>query len=127
MTVVQRAVAAVPLVLIPALGATQGGFKPDTWVWAGALAAWACALALVFGNDPGALRAAWPWAAATGALLLWTLASWISSALPAQSILEARRTLLYLIVVRALLLLARREAPRFLVPSTHAARPESLL
>ena len=39
----QRAVAAVPLVLVPALGAVQGGFQPDAWVWAGGVAAWACA------------------------------------------------------------------------------------
>ena len=38
MTGVQRAVAAVPLVLVPALGVVQGGFSPDAWVWAGALA-----------------------------------------------------------------------------------------
>ena len=121
MTAVQRAVAAVPLVLVPALGAVQGGFQPDAWVWAGAIAAWACALALVLMNDPGALRQAWPWAAAAGALLLWTLASAIWSAHAAQSVLEARRMLLYAAVVLALLLLARRDAPRLLVPATHLA------
>jgi hypothetical protein len=118
---VQRAVAAFPLVLVPALGATQGGFQPDAWVWAGALAAWACALALVLSRDPGALRRAWPWAAAAGLLLLWTLASALWSANAAQSVLEARRMLLYAAVVFALLLLARRDAPRLLVPATHLA------
>jgi hypothetical protein len=117
----QRAVAAVPLVLIPALGSVQGGFQPDTWVWAGAIAAWACALAVVVSQDAGALRRAWPWAAASGALLLWTLASTAWSAHPAQSALEARRALLYAAVVLALTLLARRDATRFLVPATHAA------
>ena len=116
----QRAVAAVPLVLVPALGAVQGGFQPDTWVWAGAIAAWACALAVVVTQDAGALRRAWPWAAASGALLLWTLASALWSARPAQSVLEARRTLLYVAVVLALLLLARRGATHLLVPATHA-------
>jgi O-Antigen ligase len=117
----QRAVAAVPLVLIPALGSVQGGFQPDTWVWAGAIAAWACALAVVVSQDAGALRRAWPWAAASGALLLWTLASVVWSAHPAQSVLEARRALLYAAVVLALTLLARRDGTRFLVPATHAA------
>ena len=117
----QRAVAAVPLVLIPALGSVQGGFQPDTWVWAGAIAAWACALAVVVTADAGALRTAWPWAAASGALLLWTLASAIWSVHAAQSVLEARRTLLYAAVVLALTMLARRDASRFLVPTTHAA------
>jgi hypothetical protein len=121
MMAVQRAVAAVPLVLIPALGFIQGGFQPDTWVWSGALAAWACAVTLVLTDDAGALRRAWPWVAASGALLLWTLASAIWSVHAAQSVLEARRTLLYAAVVLALTLLARREASRFLVPGTHAA------
>ena len=117
----QRAVAAVPLILIPALGATQGGFQPDAWVWSGAIAAWASAIALVAATSPGALRRAWPWLAASGALLLWTLASLLWSAHAAQSLLEARRTLLYVAVVLALLLLARRGAPRLLVPATHLA------
>ena len=47
--------AAVPLVLVPALGLAQSGFSPDTWVWAGALAAWAAALAVVVSDDAGAL------------------------------------------------------------------------
>src|SRR5207247_1948716 len=114
-------VAAIPLVLVPALGLTQGGFQPDAWVWAGALAAWAAAIAVVVSPNPGALRRQWPWAAASGALLLWTLASATWSVHAAQSVLEARRTLLYAAVVLALLLLARRDASRLLVPATHIA------
>jgi O-antigen ligase len=114
-------VAAVPLVLIPALGAVDGGFHPGAWVWSAALAAWASALALVFSSDPGGLRRAWPWAAAAGALLLWTILSAVWSADPTQTVLEARRTLLYAAVVLALLLLARDQAPKALVPATHAA------
>ena len=111
----QRAVAAVPLVLVPALGATQGGFQPDAWVWAGAIAAWGAAIALAVGTSPGALRRAWPWLAASGALLLWTFASTLWSAHAAQSLLETRRTLLYVAVLLALVLLARRGATRLLV------------
>lgn len=116
-----RAVAAIPLVLVPALGAVQGGFQPDTWVWAGALAAWASAVCVVVASSPGALRRAWPWAVATGALLVWTLLSTIWSVHAAQSLLEARRTLVYLAVVLALLLLVRRNATGVLVPATHIA------
>jgi hypothetical protein len=115
------AVAAVPLVLVPALGAVQGGFDPDAWVWAGALAAWASAVAVVVGDEPGALRRAWPWVVATVGLLLWTLASATWSAAPAQSVLEARRTLVYAAVVLALVLLVRRGATRLIVLSTHGA------
>lgn len=121
MTGVRRAAAAVPLVLVPALGVVQGGFSPDAWVWAGALAAWACAVALVLTADAGALRCAWPWALATGALLLWTILSALWSPHAAQSVLEGRRTLLYAAVVLALLVLARHNAQRLLVPATHIA------
>lgn len=114
-------VAAVPIVLVPALGAVQGGFQPDAWVWAGALAAWACALAVAVSASPGALRRAWPWALGSAALLVWTLLSAIWSAHRSQSVLEARRMLVYAAVVLALVLLARREAARLLVPATHAA------
>ena len=113
------AVAAVPLVLVPALGAVQGGYLPDTWVWATPLTAWAVALAALFGGG-GALRREWPWAAAALGLLAWTAASTIWSAERSQSWLEARRMVLYATVVLALLALARRGAATALVLGTHA-------
>jgi hypothetical protein len=109
------------MLLVPALGVFQGGFRPDTWVWAGALAAWAAALGVVMSDRGGALRATWPWLAAGGALLLWTLASALWSAEPQQSVLEARRTLVYVAVVLALLVLARSHATQTLVVATHVA------
>src|SRR5205809_101621 len=74
--------AGIPLVLIPALGFAQGGYQPGAWVWAGAVAAWACAVAVVVTADPGALRRAWPWALAWAGVLLWTIlsASWSAHA-----------------------------------------------
>ena len=112
--------AAVPLVLVPALGAVQGGFQPDSWVWAGALAAWAAAVALIASSSPGLLRAQWPWAAAAAAVLVWTALSAIWSSRTSQSILEARRAVVYAAVVLALLLLARRGATRAIVLATCA-------
>ena len=116
----RASVAAIPLVLIPALGVQQGGFDPSAWVWAGALAAWAAALGFVL-SGTNRLRRDWPWALAAAALLLWTLASAIWSAAPSQSLLEARRTLLYGAVVLALLVLARRHSARLLPAATHLA------
>ncbi|MFZ1879269.1 MAG: O-antigen ligase family protein [Gaiellaceae bacterium] len=112
--------AAVPLVLVPALGAVQGGFAPDAWVWSATLAAWAAALGLVLGGT-GRLRREGPWVVATAALVLWTLASALWSAVPAQSLLEARRALLYGAVVLALVVLARRHAAPVLLAATHIA------
>jgi len=114
------AVAAIPLLLIPALGAVQGGFQPDAWVWSGALAAWAAALGLVLGEGSDRLRRDWWWVLAAGALLLWALASWLWSAEPAQSLLEARRMIIYAAVVLALVVLARRHSARLLLAGTHA-------
>jgi hypothetical protein len=107
----------VPLVLVPALGAVQGGFLPDAWVWAGALAAWAAALGLILTDRGGD----WLWPTAAIALLLWTLASTLWSAEPRQSLLEARRTLVYAAVVLALVALARRSSTWTLVLATHVA------
>jgi hypothetical protein len=117
----QRAVAAVPLVLVPALGAAQGGFSPDTWVWSGALAAWGAAVVLVVGRRPGALRRGWPWAVSALLLLGWTALSAVWSTRASQSILDARRTVVYAAVVLALVLLARRGANAVLVPATQLA------
>jgi hypothetical protein len=112
--------AAVPLVLVPALGAVQGGFAPDAWVWSGTLAAWAAALGLVLGST-GRLRREGLWVVAAAALVLWTLASALWSTVPAQSLLEARRALLYAAVVLALVVLARRHAAPVLLAATHVA------
>jgi O-antigen ligase len=115
------AVAGVPLLLVPALGAVQGGFDPDAWVWAGALAGWAAALGLTLTGRSGALRRAWPWPAAGGALLLWTLASSLWSVEPAQSVLEARRTVVYVAAALAVVVLARTGSSWTLVVATHVA------
>jgi O-antigen ligase len=59
---------------------------------------------------------------AAAALVLWTLASALWSAVPAQSLLEARRTLVYAAVVLAFVVLARRHAaPVVLLAATHIA------
>jgi O-antigen ligase len=110
--------AVIPLALVPALGAVQGGFQPDSWVWAGALAAWAAAVALIASTSPGLLRAQWPWVAAAAAVLVWTALSAIWSSRTSQTILEARRAVLYAAVVLALVLLARRGATRAIVLGT---------
>ena len=114
------AVAAIPLLLIPALGVDQGGFLPGAWVWSGALAAWAAALGLVLGEGADRLRREGWWVLAAGALLIWTLASRLWSVEPAQSVLEARRMVVYAAVVLALVVLARRHSAGLLIAGTHA-------
>jgi O-antigen ligase len=118
--VARFAVAVIPFLLIPSLGAIQGGFHPDAWAWSGALAAWAAALGLVLGEGSDRLPEDWGWPLAGGVLLLWTLASWLWSAEPPQSLLEARRMVTYAAVVLALVVLARRHSARPLLSGTHA-------
>jgi O-antigen ligase len=121
MSLSRIAVAGVPLVLVLALGAVQGGFGPDTWVWAGALAGWAAALGLTLTDRAGGLRRTWLWPASGGALLLWTLASSRWSAVPAQSVLETRRMIVYAAAVLALVVLIRAGSPWVIAVATHLA------
>ncbi|MFL5929500.1 MAG: O-antigen ligase family protein [Gaiellaceae bacterium] len=116
----RAAVALVPLALVPALGAAGGGFQPDTWVWAGALAAWGAAVAVTVTDHPGALRVGWPWLLGAATFLLWTLASTLWSVEPAQSLLEARRMVVYAAVALALVVLARRGGGSTVVAGAHA-------
>jgi O-Antigen ligase len=115
----RAAVAAIPLVLIPALGAAQGGFSPDAWVWSGTIAAWLAALGLFLGDSARLRRDVW-WVLAAASLLAWTLASAVWSAEPGQSVLEARRMLVYAAIVLALVVLARRRSSTLLLAATHA-------
>ena len=117
----RTAVAGISLSLVPALGVVQGGFQPDAWVWAGTLAAWAAALGLVVTRRGGMLDSTWRWPAAAGALLVWTLASTLWSAEWQQSLLEARRTIVYVAVALALVILARSQATWTVVTATHVA------
>src|SRR5579871_1209194 len=116
-----RMIGALPFVLVLALGVAQGGFFPDSWVWATPLAAWAAALVAVLGTGGGALRREWAWPLVALALTGWTALSALWSIESSQSLLEARRTALYATVVLALLSLARRYSARDLVVATHAA------
>ena len=113
--------ALVPVVLVVPLGLDQGGFDPSAWVWAAAFAAWGGALSVTLGWDVASVRRARLWAALTGALLLWTTTSLLWSGRRTQTVLEARRTVVYVSVVLALALLARRGATRVLVGATQAA------
>jgi O-antigen ligase len=90
-------------------------------VWSGAIAAWGAALGIVFTDALGWSHLTWLWLGGACGLLVWTILSTVWSAHPAQSVLEARRTVVYVAVAFALVVLARRGATRLLVASTHVA------
>jgi O-Antigen ligase len=85
------------------------------------LAAWAAALALALGARAAALHRERAWVTLALALLGWTLLSTLWSPEQAQSLLEARRTVVYAAVVLALVVLARRGSALILVAATQLA------
>lgn len=111
----------VPPALVVALGLDQGGFDPSAWVWAGALGAWAAAMAAVSLPALPASRRGWLWVAAGGALLAWTTASALWSDRRTQTFLEARRTTVYVALALALVAAAQRGSARRIAVLTHAA------
>jgi len=113
--------AAVAFTLVAALAFANGGFDPGAWVWAGAVAGWAAAVGLLLRGSAGALPAAWPWPALAALLAAWTLASRAWSPAPAQSLLDARRDVVYAAIVLALVVLAGRGGTWALVAAVHAA------
>jgi hypothetical protein len=98
-----------------ALAFDQSGFFPHAWVWAAVLFFWVSILALVL---PGDVRIGRPAAGLLAALALltgWTLLSRFWSAVPAQTLLEARRDLVYLGAAAAALIGCSRFGARNLV------------
>jgi len=111
----------VPPALVVALSLDQGGFDPSAWVWSGALAAWVAATAAVAIRDLRPSRRASTWLASSAAVLVWVALSWLWSDRRVQTVLEARRTIVYVAVVLALVVVVRRETARHLLVLTHAA------
>jgi O-antigen ligase len=89
------------------LAVDQGAYFPESWGLPALALLWVAMLVLVFGEPrvPGPLSLA-TLAAAIG-LTAWTGLSVVWSAVPARSVLELERAVLYLAAVFAALLLAR--------------------
>ena len=93
--------------LVVGLALANGGYFPTAWTWTAVLVLWLTATALVLGVGVRPQRAEWALLAAFGGLLAWTALSALWST-PATALPEAERTLMYLAVAGALLLLVRR-------------------
>jgi hypothetical protein len=107
--------------LVVALALVQGGFDPPAWVWSGALAAWAAATAAVAGRELRVSRPAWAWTCSACAVLGFVALSWLWSDRRTQTVLELRRTALYVATVLALVVLVRRAAVRQLLVALNLA------
>jgi O-antigen ligase/polysaccharide polymerase Wzy-like membrane protein len=116
-----RRVAAGAAVLVCALALDSGGYFPRSWVWCSVVCFWAAALAL--GTAP-AIRVGRAGAAFAGSMALltgWTLLSAVWSVEPAQSVLDARRDLVYVAVALGVVAAAPRRFAAALGPAVLAA------
>jgi hypothetical protein len=112
---VRGAAPVVIAALTAALAFDQAGFFPHSWVWAAVLFFWVAIVALVLVGEARIDRLAAGLLAAFALLTAWTLLSRTWSAVPAQTLLEARRDLVYLAAGAAVLTACSRLGARNLV------------
>ena len=110
--VVGRGVAVGSAAVVCALALDSGGYFPHAWVWSSVVLFWAAALALGVVPRVQVGRAEAVFVASIVLLAGWTLVSAIWSVEPAQSVLDARRDLVY--AAAALAVVAA--VPRLLAP-----------
>lgn len=101
MTAADRAIAAGAAAVACGLALDSGGYFPRSWVWSSVLLFWAAALAIGLAPRIRIDRAAAAFVASIGLLAAWTLLSATWSIEPAQSVLDARRDLVYIAVALA--------------------------
>ncbi|MFN2629777.1 MAG: O-antigen ligase family protein [Gaiellaceae bacterium] len=93
--------------MVAALALAEGGFFPAAWVWSAVVLCWLGAVAVIMRARLAVARAQWFWLGAFALLTGWTAASALWSADPGQSLLEGRRTLVYLAAAAAIVLTVR--------------------
>jgi hypothetical protein len=117
-----HAVAAVfGFLVVALLGASDGGYWPTAWSWTALALSWVAILALIFRDQIRIGLAERAFVLLFTALLAWILISlsWTSSF--GRTVLEAERTLAYVIAIFAALLLVRARAYHALLGGTWAA------
>jgi hypothetical protein len=118
---VARGVAAGSAAVACGLAFDSGGYFPHAWVWSSVLVFWAAALALGTAQRIQVDRAGATFVASIVLLAGWTLASAIWSVEPAQSVLDARRDLVYVGVALAVVAAAPRLLALAIGPAVLAA------
>ncbi|HEY3543592.1 MAG TPA: O-antigen ligase family protein [Gaiellaceae bacterium] len=105
-----RAAAVAGAAVVCALGLDSGGYFPRSWVWSTVVLLWVAAVVLVLRRRVAVDAAGAVWVAALLALAAWTLLSAVWSIEPAQSVLDARRDLVYVAASFVVVTAPRRAA-----------------
>ena len=111
----------VVFVVLVGLAFENGGFFPRAWTTASVALLWLAALVLLLAAR---VELNWPeriWIGLLAGLLAWTALSTVWSVNHTESVLDARRDLLYLAAVVAVLLLATRRSGDDLLTAVWAA------
>ena len=93
---------------IAIFGFASGGYYPTAWGWGALVALWLCATYLVMGTATRPAPLALTMLGGLALLAAWTWLSLLWSDDVDQTVLEGQRTLLYLAVAAALVLVVRR-------------------
>jgi len=118
---VDRGLAAGSAAVVCALALDSGGYFPRSWVWSSVLVFWAAALALGTAPRIRVGRAGAIFVASMTLLAGWTLLSALWSVEPAQSVLDARRDLVYVALALAVVATAPRRLVAAIGPAVLAA------
>jgi O-antigen ligase/polysaccharide polymerase Wzy-like membrane protein len=101
------ACAAAAFAPVIGLTAAQGGYFPTSWGWASVPLLWATAIGLVVRTELRVSNAELLFAGALVAFSAWVALSIAWSSVPAESVLELERTLVYVAGVAAVLVFSR--------------------
>jgi O-antigen ligase len=108
--------AIVAFAVVSVVGYSGGGFFPRTWRLSLLALLAVSAAALVARDRIAVSRREWVVVGALAALAAWTATSFFWSSLPSDSLLEAERTLLYVVALLAVLLgVTRASLPALLI------------
>ena len=93
----------------------NGGFFSGSWAAAAVGFLWLIAVALLLGLRVELTALEWAWIGSFAGFVVWTAFSAAWSVNPTESLLEARRALVYLAAVGAIVLLSTRRSPPYVL------------
>jgi hypothetical protein len=91
-----RIAAVLPAAVVAGLALESGGYFPRAWVWSSVVLLWLAAVVLVVGGRVELDRTGALYVGAAAALTVWTLVSVTWSITRSESVLDARRDVVYI-------------------------------